>query len=56
MVYTLEERTEIVILYGIANKNYSQAATLFNENHPNRNVSVAYVRTLIELVMKVAFT
>lgn len=48
MVYSLEDRTEIVVLYGTANRNYSQTATLFNENHPNRNVSAVYVRNLIQ--------
>lgn len=48
MVYSLEERTEIVVLYGIANRNYSQTAALFNENHPNKNVSAVYVINLIK--------
>lgn len=43
MVYTLKEVTEIVILYWITNENDSLKATLFNKNHPNRNVSVVYV-------------
>lgn len=38
MVYSLEERTEIGILYGIANRNDFLAVTLFIKNHPNRNV------------------
>lgn len=48
MVYTLAERTELIILYGNCNECARQTATAFNHRHPGRNVNHKYVLELVQ--------
>jgi len=47
MVYTLQERIEIILIYGEVRKCARRAAVLFNERNPNREVSHRYVLDLV---------
>lgn len=49
MVYTTEERIEIVMIYGSENSSARRTAAVFNNRHPNKHVSHKYV---IELTSK----
>lgn len=48
MVYSKEERIEIVAIYYRNNDCAKAAARVFNQNHPDNNVSHQYVQHLIE--------
>lgn len=47
MVYTVEERIQIVFLYGAEGMCYLRTAPAVNERNPDKNVSHVYVRDLI---------
>lgn len=47
MVYTVQERVEMVTLYYENQKCARAAARIFNNNHPGRNVQHKYVLQLI---------
>lgn len=47
MVYSVEERIEIIFVYGAQEMCYLRTALAFNERHPGRNVSHVYVRDLV---------
>lgn len=47
MIYSLEERVEMVLIYGANNESARRTATAFNERHPDRNVSHVYVMKLL---------
>ncbi|KAJ4449520.1 hypothetical protein ANN_00920 [Periplaneta americana] len=47
MVYTLQERTEIIFIYGPENRCPRRTARAFNERHPEKNISHRYVIALI---------
>ena len=47
MVYTLQERIELVFIYGTENNCARRTANTFNTRHPEKNVSRTYVRQLI---------
>lgn len=49
MVYTLQERTEIIFMYGAENRCARRTSRRFNDIHPNKHVGHRYV---IELVRK----
>jgi len=49
MVYSIEERVEIIELYFINNQCARVTATLFNDRHPDRHVHHGYI---LELVAK----
>lgn len=48
MVYTLQERTEIIFMYGAENRSARRTAHVFNERHPDKNVSHRYVLDLVK--------
>lgn len=48
MVYSVEERIQIVFLYGAEGMCYLRTARAFNERNPDKNVSHVYVRDLIK--------
>lgn len=48
MVYTLEERIEIVFIYGEEGQCARRTAATFNERYPGKNVSHTYVIQLIK--------
>lgn len=47
MTRPLQERTEIIFLYGASQENYHETERRFNELHPERPVSRKYLRKLI---------
>ena len=47
MVYSLEERIEIIFAYGAQNGCARQAARVFNARHPEKNVTHCYVMKLV---------
>lgn len=49
MVYTVEERIELIFLYGAQNENAARTAESYNARQPGRNASHRYV---IDLVSK----
>ncbi|KAL1509572.1 hypothetical protein ABEB36_004285 [Hypothenemus hampei] len=48
MVYSLEERVEMVLIYGASNECARQTAQIFNKRHGDRNVSHVYVLQLLQ--------
>jgi hypothetical protein len=52
MVYTLQERVQIVGLYYEHGKSARTAARVFNENHPGKNVRHKYVLELLNKLME----
>jgi len=48
MVYTLEERIEMVFIYGKEGQCARRTAATFNERYPSKNVSHTYVIQLIK--------
>lgn len=48
MVYSNEDRVEIIFLYGKENRCALRTAMCFNEMNPDKNVSEAYVRQLVK--------
>lgn len=47
MVYTLQERTEIIFIYGAENRCARMTARVFNERHAGQTVSHRYVLDLV---------
>lgn len=47
MVYSIEERTEIIATYYRNNDCANASARIFNNNHPEKNVSYQYVQQLV---------
>lgn len=47
MVYTLQERTKIIFIFGSQNQSATSTARVFNEQYPNRNISRQYVEQLV---------
>lgn len=47
MVYTIEERVEMVFIYAAENRCFTRAAAVFNERYPGKNVRHKYIRELV---------
>ncbi|KAL1491580.1 hypothetical protein ABEB36_012155 [Hypothenemus hampei] len=47
MVYTLQQRTEIIFIYGECGRCARRTAEIFNERNPNTNVKHKYVLKLV---------
>lgn len=47
MVYSIQERTEIIFIYGEVGKCARRTALVFNERNRNREVSHRYVLDLV---------
>ena len=47
MVYTIQERTEIIFIYGAENHCAHRTARVYNERHNEKNVSHRYAIALI---------
>ena len=48
MVYSVKERVEMIKLFFRNNDSARTTATLFNERHPGKTVSAAYVVQLVD--------
>lgn len=47
MVYTQDERVEMILIYGATNRNSVECANAFNAAHPDKHVSPVYIRNLL---------
>lgn len=47
-VRTLQEKTEAVFIFAEANRNFHEAERIFNERFPDRPISRAYLRQLVQ--------
>jgi len=52
MVYTLQERIDLIFIYGSENKCARRTANAFNDKYPGKNVSHTYVLKLVNNFMQ----
>jgi len=47
MVYSLQERIELILIFGEEHRNARRTASVFNQRHPDKNVGHQYVLDLV---------